>query len=135
MATRTNPRTRFEVRDNPPALVRTLASGRERTRALRPRTRLTYEEAAAVLDRPREYIVRAVRSGLLRSVRSPVRPALRRVRRARLRTRLRRRRFVTFGACLAFLRGEASDGRAAVAAMNFGGPSIPAHEVYRRLGI
>lgn len=108
----------IELRPNPPTgatLIRIFPSGRRRARALGPRALLSLAEAAAVLKRPRAEVQRAVRTKFLRSARGG--------------------RYVTYGACLAFLREEAADGRAAQAAMASGGPSIPARELYRRLGI
>lgn len=95
-------------------IVREAAGRRARRRKVGPRARLTLEEAAAVLGRPREYVQRAVQTGFLRPVRDS-------------------RRHVTLGACINFLREEEHEGR--IAREREGEPTIPAEEVYRELGI
>jgi hypothetical protein len=94
-------------------IVREAAGGRARRRKIGSRARLTLEEAAAILGRPREYVERAVRAGFLRPVRGG-------------------RRHVTLRACVRFLQEEEYDGR--IARESEGEAAIPAEEVYRELG-
>lgn len=112
-----NPRPRSWLKFSGPlkaTIVREPASGRARRRKVGPRARLTVEEAAGVLGRPREYVERAVRTGFLRPVRGS-------------------RRQVTLRACVRFLQEEEYDGR--IAREREGEAMIPAEEVYRELGI
>ena len=95
-------------------IVREAAGGRARRRKVGPRARLTLEEVAAVLGRPREYVERAVRTGFLRPVRGS-------------------RRHVTLCACVKFLQEEEYDGR--IAREREGEATISSEEVYRELGI
>ena len=95
-------------------IVREAAGGRARRRRIGSRARLTLDEAAAVLGRPREYVERAGRTGFLRPVRGS-------------------RRHVTLRACVKFLQEEEFDGR--IARESEGEAAIPAREVYRELGI
>jgi hypothetical protein len=95
-------------------IVRAAVAGRARRRKVGARARLTLDEAAAVLGRPRAYVERAVRTGFLRPVRGS-------------------RRHVTLRACVRFLQEEEHDGR--IASEREGEPTIPAEEVYRALGI
>ncbi len=93
-------------------IVREAVGGRGRRRKVGPRARLTLDEAAAVLGRPREYVERAVRAGFLRPVPDS-------------------RRHVTLRACVKFLQEEECDGR--IAQERGGEATIPAEEVYREL--
>lgn len=95
-------------------IVREAVAGRARRRKVGARARLTLDEAAAVLGRPRAYVERALRTGFLRPVRGS-------------------RRHVTLRACVTFLQEEEHDGR--IAREREGEPTIPAEEVYRTLGI
>lgn len=98
-------------------IVRETPSGQRYERNIGPRALLSLAEAAVVLERPPEEVRRAIRTGFLRACRRG------------------RRAAVTFRACIEFLREEEYEGRMAKAAMEAGGPSIPAEEVYRQLGI
>jgi hypothetical protein len=82
---------------------RRLSSGR--TVALGPRGLLDLDEAAEVLDRPRDQVLRAIRAGFLRARRRGGRVS------------------VTLGACLDFLREEEEDRRLAQARKRE--PTIP----------
>lgn len=91
-------RTRSRIRvcwENPPggALIieRDMPSGRTAERALGPRGLLDLDEAAAVLDRSRDEVVRAIRAGFLRA------------------RRRRQQLYVTVQACTDFLREEQAD--------------------------
>lgn len=84
--------------ENPPrgalTVERALPSGRTVERALGPRGLLDLDEAAAVLGRPRDQIIRAIRAGFLRA------------------RRRGQQRYVTVQACMDFLREERADIRA-----------------------
>lgn len=95
-------------------IVRETGDGRARRRKVGSRARLTLDEAAAVLGRPRAYVERALRAGFLRPIRGS-------------------RRHVSLRACVAFLQEEEHDGR--IAREREGEPRVPAEEVYRTLEI
>ena len=87
--------------------------GRLRERVVGPRTLLTIEEAAAVLERPVAHVRRAIKARLLRAVRRGS------------------RRYLTMGACAGFLREEKADLAAARARLHE--PVRSSEEVYRQL--
>lgn len=98
-------RARSRIRvwwENPPSaaltIERELPSGRTTERALGPRGLLDLDEAAAVLGRSREQVVRAIRSGFLRATRRQISGA-----------RTSRRLYVTVQACVDFLCEERAD--------------------------
>lgn len=102
-------RTRSRIRvwwENPPGaaltIERELPNGRTIERALGPRGLLDIEEAAVVLGRSREQVVRAIRLGFLRATRRQISGA-----------RAGRRLYVTVQACVGFLREERADVEAA----------------------
>ena len=101
-------------------LVREGHGGRDE-RNLGPRSLLDLDEAAAVLQRPRAEVERAIRTGFLA---------------ARREGRMIR---VTVGACYRFLAEERADGQAARSAIEemkrTGAKPIPAEQVYRELGL
>ncbi len=105
---RGRPRIRV-YRENPPAagagitIERILPSGRTVERELGPRGLLDFDEAVALLDRPRDQVLRAIRAGFLRTTRRRQIPG----------ARVTRRRYVTLQACLDFLREEDADSEAA----------------------
>jgi hypothetical protein len=91
---RTQPKIRVYW-ENPPGaaltIERLLPSGRIIERALGPRGLLDLDEAAEVLDRPRDQVLRAIRAGFLRA------------------RRRGRALYVTVQACTDFLREEQAD--------------------------
>ncbi len=101
------PPTRIHVYwENPPGaaltIERVLPSGRTIERALGPRGLLDLNEAAAVLGRSRDEVLRAIRAGFLRATRRQISGA-----------RSGRRLYVTVQACVGFLREERADVEAA----------------------
>ncbi len=92
--------------ENPPGagltIERVLPSGRTIERALGPRGLLDLDEAATVLGRPRDEVLRAIRAGFLRATQRQISGA-----------RGGRRLYVTVQACVGFLREERADVEAA----------------------
>ena len=92
--------------ENPPSAALTiehvLPSGRTVERALGPRGLLDLDEAAVVLGRSRDQVIRAIRAGFLRATRRQI-----------SRARARRQLYVTVQACVGFLREERADVEAA----------------------
>lgn len=102
-------RTRSRIRvwwENPPGVALTiehvLPSGRTAERTLGPRGLLDLDEAAVVLGRSRDEVLRAIRAGFLRATRREICGA-----------RSGRRLYVTVQACVGFLREERADVEAA----------------------
>ena len=95
-------------------LIRITVRGQERERILGPRALLTLHEAAAVLDRSREDVLRSIRAGFLRPVRRGA------------------RQYVTMAACRDYVRELLAD--LTVARARSRGPRIPAEEVFREAG-
>jgi hypothetical protein len=106
----------IQVHANPPVIpLRVMRAARGGgLRELGPRVRLTLDEAAEVLKRPRAEVVRAIRAGFLRVCRR------------------NGRRYVTVQACAAFLREERADWD--VARTRRGAPTVPFEQVLRELG-
>jgi hypothetical protein len=92
-------------------LIRVTPRGEERERTVGPRTLLTLDEAAAVLDRSRADVRRSIRAGFLRPVRRGGRD------------------YVTMQACRDYRRELLAD--LAIARDRSRGPRIPATEVFR----
>jgi len=105
MKAHTRPRIRVRW-ENPPGaaltIERVLPSGRTIERALGQRGLLNLDEAAAVLGRSRDEVLRAIRAGFLRAIRRQISGA-----------RSSRRLYVTVQACVDFLREERADVEAA----------------------
>jgi len=119
-------RARSRIRvwwENPPSaaltIERELPSGRTTERVLGPRGLLDLDEAAAVLGRSRDQVVRAIRSGFLRTTSRQISGA---------RTR---RLYVTVQACVDFLCEERADVEAARRAEKE--PAIPWEIARQRL--
>lgn len=113
-------RVQWESRNSSPRVVlaRQLR-GRTLERTVGPRGRLTFEEAAAVLERPVREVRRSIRTGFLRACPDG--------------------RHVTLAACHQFLVEEREDGEAAVAVMDKVRRGemalIPWEKVHRELGL
>ncbi len=117
-------RRRIRVwRENPPApgagvtIERILPTGRTVERELGPRGLLELDEAAVLLDRPRDQVLRAIRAGFLRV------------------RRRGRNLYVTVQACTDFLREEQADIKAqdrTLARIRAGGERVIPWEIARR---
>lgn len=105
------------MHSNPPPVPLTVTRiTRGRARTLGSRDRLTLDEAAAALKRPRAEVERAIRARFLRVVRR------------------NGRRYVTVQACEDFLREEHHDLAIARARRREPGAGVPLEQLVRELG-